>query len=34
VLDGVTHVATATYPDDEIDGAEPHVALQFIPALS
>ncbi len=33
VLDGVTHVATATYPDDEIDGSEPHVALDFSPPL-
>lgn len=32
-LDGVTHVATATYPDDEIAGEEPAVALNFEPAL-
>ncbi len=33
VLDGVTHVATATYPDDETPGAEPAVALEFTPPL-
>jgi len=33
VLDGVEHVATATYPDDEIPGAEPSVALDFSPPL-
>lgn len=32
-LDGVTHVATATYPDDEIEGSEPYVALEFSPPL-
>ena len=32
-LDGVTHVATATYPDDEIPGQEPSVALEFDPPL-
>lgn len=32
-LDGVTYVATATYPDDEIPGAEPYVALEFDPPL-
>jgi hypothetical protein len=32
-LDGVTYVATATYPDDEIAGEEPHVALEFDPPL-
>jgi hypothetical protein len=32
-LDGVTHVATATYPDDEIPGEEPFVALEFDPPL-
>lgn len=33
MLDGVVHVATATYPDDEIEGYEPHVALRFTPPL-
>jgi hypothetical protein len=33
VLDGVTHVATATYPDDEIEGSEPSVRLEFTPPL-
>jgi hypothetical protein len=33
VLDGVTHVATATYPDDQTPGAEPAVALEFTPTL-
>lgn len=32
-LDGNTHVATAVYPDDEIEGNEPSVALEFVPAL-
>jgi hypothetical protein len=32
-LDGVTYVATATYPDDEIPGQEPAVALAFDPPL-
>ncbi len=32
-LDGVAHTATATYPDDEIEGNEPSVALEFEPAL-
>jgi hypothetical protein len=32
-LDGVTHVASATYPDDEIEGNEPSVALHFDPPL-
>jgi hypothetical protein len=32
-LDGVTHRASATYPDDEIDGNEPSVALEFSPPL-
>lgn len=32
-LDGVRHVATATYPDDEIEGNEPSVALAFEPPL-
>lgn len=32
-LDGVVHTATATYPDDEIEGNEPSVALEFEPAL-
>lgn len=34
VLDGVTHVATATYPDDEIEDNAPHVRLEFTPPLS
>jgi hypothetical protein len=33
VLDGVTYLATATYPDDEIEGFEPSVALEFTPPL-
>ena len=32
-LDGRTHRATAVYPDDEIDGNEPSVALEFVPPL-
>jgi hypothetical protein len=32
-LDGTTYVATATYPDDEIEGNEPSVALTFSPPL-
>jgi hypothetical protein len=32
-LDGVRHVAMATWPDDEIAGNEPSVALEFEPAL-
>lgn len=32
-LDGVRHVATAVWPDDEIDGNEPSVALTFRPPL-
>jgi hypothetical protein len=32
-LDGQTYVATAVYPDDEIEGNEPSVALQFSPGL-
>ena len=32
-LDGRTHRATAVYPDDEIRGNEPSVALEFTPAL-
>lgn len=32
-LDGVEHTATATYPDDEIEGNEPSVSLEFEPAL-
>jgi hypothetical protein len=32
-LDGRTHRATAVYPDDEIKGNEPSVALQFTPPL-
>jgi hypothetical protein len=33
LLDGVRHVATATWPDDQIVGNEPSVALDFQPAL-
>jgi hypothetical protein len=32
-LDGRTYVATAVYPDDEIEGNEPSVALEFVPEL-
>ncbi|MBM7516766.1 hypothetical protein [Nocardioides nitrophenolicus] len=32
-VDGVTHTATAVYPDDEIEGNEPSVALTFDPPL-
>jgi hypothetical protein len=32
-LDGRAYVATAVYPDDEIEGNEPSVALQFDPEL-
>ncbi len=32
-LDGRTYRATAVYPDDEIKGNEPSVALQFTPEL-
>jgi hypothetical protein len=32
-LDGRTYVATAVYPDDEIEGNEPSVALEFAPEL-
>lgn len=32
-LDGRTYRATAVYPDDEIKGNEPSVALQFTPKL-
>jgi hypothetical protein len=32
-LDGRTYVATAVYPDDEIEGNEPSVGLQFTPGL-
>jgi len=32
-LDGVLHRATATWPDDQIHGNEPSVALAFTPAL-
>lgn len=32
-LDGRTYRATAVYPDDEIEGNEPSVALQFVPGL-
>lgn len=33
ILDGVHHMATATWPDDEIKGEEPAVLLDFLPAL-
>jgi hypothetical protein len=33
ILDGVHYVATATWPDDEIEGEEPAVRLEFFPAL-
>ena len=33
ILDGVHHVATATWPDDEIVGEEPAVLLEFSPEL-
>jgi hypothetical protein len=32
-LDGVRHTATATWPDDEIDGNEPSVSLDLSPLL-
>ena len=32
-LDGRTYRATAVYPDDEIEGNEPSVALEFVPDL-
>jgi predicted small lipoprotein YifL len=32
-LDGRTYVATAVYPDHEIEGNEPSVALEFAPEL-
>jgi hypothetical protein len=32
-LDGSRHVATATWPDDEIRGYAPNVALEFTPPL-
>jgi hypothetical protein len=32
-LDGRTYVATAVYPDDEIEGNEPSLTLQFTPGL-
>jgi hypothetical protein len=32
-MDGRTYVATAVYPDDEIEGNEPSVALRFVPEL-
>ena len=32
-LDGRTYRASAVYPDDEIKGNEPSVALQFTPKL-
>ncbi len=33
VLDGVAYTATATWPEDEIPGNEPSVALEFSPPL-
>lgn len=33
MLDGRSYVATAVYPDDEIEGNEPSVALEFVPEL-
>lgn len=33
ILDGVRYAATATWPDDEIQGEEPAVRLDFFPAL-
>jgi hypothetical protein len=33
LLDGVKHTATATWPDDQIPGLEPNVALHFKPPL-
>lgn len=33
VLDGSRHTATATWPDDQIVGNEPSVALEFAPPL-
>ncbi len=33
ILDGVTHTATATWPDDQVVGFEPNVALHFQPPL-
>jgi hypothetical protein len=33
ILDGVRYMATATWPDDEIQGEEPAVRLDFFPAL-
>lgn len=33
VLDGSRHTATATWPDDEVVGNEPNVALEFAPPL-
>ena len=32
-LDGVEHTATVTWPDDQVEGDEPSVALEFRPAL-
>ena len=32
-LDGTEYMATATWPDDEIEGNEPSVALEFSPEL-
>lgn len=32
-IDGTTYVGTATYPDDEIEGYEPYIALSFDPPL-
>lgn len=33
ILDGIHYAATATWPDDEIEGEEPAVLLDFFPAL-
>ncbi len=33
MLDGVRHLATASWPADEIVGNEPSVALEFTPHL-
>ena len=33
ILDGKRYEATATWPDDEIKGNEPSVALDFSPEL-
>jgi hypothetical protein len=33
ILDGVRYVVIATLPDDEIEGEEPAVRLEFFPPL-